>query len=80
MEWIKVTARELTEEEKREVAEVMGFDPGDVTHEFTCQLPEDGQEILISQKGKWVETTIFCNDDMGVGDEDGNDWNCNRRS
>lgn len=64
--WIPVTARP----ERLEYAW-----SEDITHIFTCKLPDDGDEILISQNnGKWVSATVFCNDDYGVGDEHGNDW------
>jgi len=68
--WIPVTSMEITKEEREE----LGF-CDDITHRFTCSLPEDGDEILISRNnGKWIELVVFRNDDYGVVDEDGNDW------
>ena len=68
--WIPITYRLVTPEER----ESCGWSE-DVTHIFTCPLPDDGDEVLISiNHGKWVDLVVFCNDDYGVGDEDGNDW------
>lgn len=68
MDWIPVTYRELTDEEREWYSD-------DVAYIFDCPLPDDGDEILISQNnGKWISVTVFCNGDYGVGDEDGNDW------
>lgn len=70
MQWIPITYREVTEEERieDEIDE-------DVAYIFTCRLPDDGDEVLISRNnGKWVSLVTFCNGDYGVGDEDGNDW------
>ena len=53
MEWIPFTQRELTEEE-REIYPEGGF-------VFTCQLPKDGEEILITN-GKYVWVDTFYND------------------
>lgn len=70
MEWIPVRFRKITEEEREE--NCWG---SDITHIADCELPDDGDEILISRfNGKWVELTVFCNDDYGVGDENGSDW------
>lgn len=73
MRWIPITARPIDEEERKEYED---YDWGDdITHIFTCPLPDDGDEVLISRhNGKWVSFTTFCNDGYGVGDEDGNDW------
>lgn len=68
--WIQITSRPITEEERE------GYGWGeDITAVFTCPLPNDGDEILISKnKGKWISLVTFCDGDYGVGDEDGNDW------
>ena len=70
MEWIPVKFRTITDEEREENG--YGID---VTHIADCELPDDGDEILISRfNGKWIELVVFCNDYYGVGDENGNDW------
>lgn len=51
--WIKFTARELDEEEQQEHPEWCYI--------LDCNLPDDGQEILVSN-GKWVWMDTFCND------------------
>lgn len=53
-EWIPFTKRPLTDEEKEEYP--------DWIYIFDCPLPDDGQEILLSN-GKYVWTDTFFNDD-----------------
>ena len=70
LEWIPITYRETTQEEREE----NGWSE-DITHKFTCPLPDDGDEVLISENnGKWVDLVVFCNGEYGIGDKDGNDW------
>lgn len=68
--WHKVTTRPLTEEEKAYYAE-MDFEPEEI---FDCQMPEDGQEILIATK--WGTDKDICSDDAdyGIGLEVRGDW------
>lgn len=73
-DWIPVKVRDATEEEKVELSEMNGLEPDDITHIFDCSLPDDGDEIIISQCGKYVSLVTFANDDYGVGDDYGNDW------
>lgn len=66
-EWIEVKWRDLTEEEK------------ELNPEYSAgadfELPDDGDEILISMhNGEWIDLVTFCNDEWGIGDENGNDW------
>lgn len=69
-EWIPLKTEPVTDEEREE----NGWDEN-ITQKFVCPLPDDGDEILISRNnGKWVDLVVFCNDDYGVGDENGNDW------
>lgn len=71
-EWIPIKTRPLTDEEREYYSESFG---DDITCMFECPLPDDGDEILISRNnGNWVDLVVFCNDDYGVGDENGNDW------
>ena len=53
--WIPVTYREATEEER----EMYGFEIM-----YDCELPEDGQEVLITSKYGIVDCTTY-HDDYG---------------
>ena len=54
--WIPFTVRPCTEQEKEEHP--------DWSFYIDCQLPDDGEEVLISTKyGNVCEDTIFCDDD-----------------
>lgn len=51
-QWIPVTSRPMTMEEYEENDYVREYDiPFEDAKVFTCPLPEDGQEILISHGG-----------------------------
>lgn len=76
-QWIPVTYRPLTEEEVKEACEKWG-----VTEEsladwekrvFTCPLPDDGQEILVSH-GEYVQEDICSWDEDFCGLEFYGDW------
>lgn len=69
--WHKVTTRPLTEEEKAYYAEM---EIGGIEYIFDCEMPEDGQEILVATK--WgTDKDICCNDcDYGIGLEGRGDW------
>ena len=69
-EWIPFTKRPLTDEEKQEYP--------DWTYIFDCPLPDDEEEILLSN-GKYVWTDTFINDgecylDGGDDIDDGMAW------
>ena len=67
-EWIPVKWRPLDEEERE-------FYYEDITCIACFETPDDGDEILISRNnGEWVDLVVFCNNEFGIGDEDGNDW------
>lgn len=76
--WIPVTYRPMTEEEEKELCEKLGIKEGSLEdwekRVFTCHLPDDGQEILIS-RGKYVEEDICSWDEYGCGLENNGDWN-----
>ena len=57
--WIPVTTRPLTEEEKQEIEE-----QGERYCRFMydCELPDDGQEVLITTSGGYVIGTTFHNE------------------
>lgn len=76
--WIPVTYRPMTEEEEKELCEKLGINGGFLEDwekkVFTCQLPDDGQEILISSFGRYVIEDICSWDEYGCGLENNGDW------
>lgn len=60
-EWIPITYRPMTEEEKEHYSEQIGCDKEDLDVMFNCRLPDDGEEVLITVFGE-VETDIFYRD------------------
>lgn len=75
--WIPVTYRPTTEEEEKELCEKLGVKEGSLEdwekRVFTCPLPDDGQEILVSH-GKYVCEDICSWDEYGCGLENNGDW------
>ena len=63
--WIPLIKRPMTEEEREEYEERTGIEE---TMIFNCPLPEDGQEVLVSD-GDYVRIDTFHNDD-------GREWYC----
>lgn len=57
--WIPMTTRPMTEEEREDYREWFDVDEGMI---FDCELPEDGQEVLVSYGG-YVCVDTFCKDD-----------------
>ena len=76
-QWIPVTDRPMTEEEEKELCEKLGIGEGSLEdwekRVFTCPLPDDGQEILVSH-GKYVCEDICSWDEYGCGLENNGDW------
>ena len=76
-EWIPVTDRPMTDEEEKELCEKWGINAGILEdwekRVFTCRLPDDGQEILISV-GRYVHEDICSWDDDCCGLENNGDW------
>lgn len=75
--WIPVTFRQMTEEEVEEACEKWGVKE-DVLDEydkrvFTCPLPEDGQQILVSHGGIVTEDICSWDEDF-CGLEYYGDW------
>ena len=62
--WIPFTRRPMTEEEQE--------DYPNCTFIFDCDLPDDGDEILVSN-GRFVWTDTFCNDIDGCYLDGGDD-------
>lgn len=76
-QWIPITYRPMTEEEEKELCVKWNIKEGSLEdwekRVFTCPLPEDGQEILISTH--WGVSEDVCTwDDDCVGLEDRGDW------
>ena len=79
--WIPVTSRKMTDEEVEEYAPFMDISPEEMDEDdrkiFECQMPEDGQEILITiGSGAFarVETDICEKDGFCIGLESNGDW------
>ena len=73
--WIKIESRPMTEEERKEWSEQIGYD---IEYEdaiiYTSGLPDDGQEVLVCNKWGHVWIDTFSNDpDYGVGFETNGD-------
>lgn len=62
--WIPFTRRPMTEEEQKDYPKC--------TFMFDCVLPDDGDEILVSN-GRFVWMDIFCNDIDGCYLDSGDD-------
>ena len=75
-EWIPVTTRLMTEDEEKEACERWGVDHLEDNEKlmFTCSLPDEGQEILISTH--WGVRLDKCDydPDYGFGLEENGDW------
>lgn len=67
-EWIPITYRPMTDEEKEYYSEQAGCDKEDLDTMLNCQLPDDGEEVLITVFGE-VETDIFYRDVDGCSFE-----------
>lgn len=57
--WIPIKTRPITEEEKEELGHEYAF-------MYDCQLPDDGQDVLITDCYGNVEVDTFCRDYEGV--------------
>ena len=65
--WIPVKYHELTEEERKEL-----LFSADIKYMLDCELPDDEQEIIVTNgRHVWVDTCIV-ND--GYGLDSGHDW------
>lgn len=58
-DWIPIKTRPMTEEEKEEIGHEYAF-------MYDCPLPDDGQEVLITDCFGNVEIDTFCRDNEGV--------------
>lgn len=73
--WIRFKTRPMDEEERREYSERFGYElDDDEAVIYCCQLPDDGQEVLVCNKygNIWIDT--FEDDpDYGAGFETNGD-------
>ena len=71
IKWHEVTTRPLNDEEKEYYADM---EMEGIEYIFDCEMPEDGQEILVATK--WgTDKDVCCNDcDYGIGLEGRGDW------
>ena len=70
LEWIPITMRPLHKDE------IEYYKDRDLMPEFiyTCELPEDGEEVLITTMSGYVTETTFFNDGDGSYFESYEDW------
>ena len=66
--WIPIKTRPMTEEEKEHYRE-LGWDDAFLDTIYDCNLPEDGQMVLITTKYGEVRTDTFCGDVEGASFE-----------
>ena len=74
IQWYKITTRPLDEEEKEWFAE-QGYEPWEMPEfMYDCEMPEDGQEILIATP--WGTDKDICSNDAeyGIGLENHDDF------
>lgn len=73
--WIKIESRPMDDEERKYYSEHYGYDLDD--HEaviYCCQLPENGQEVLVCNEYGHIWLDTFDDDpDYGVGFETNGD-------
>ena len=58
-DWIPIKTRPMTEEEKEEIGHEYAF-------MYDCPLPDDGQDVLITDCFGNIEVDTFCRDIEGV--------------
>lgn len=58
-EWIPIKTRPMTEEEEEEIGH-------EYAYMYDCPLPDDGQDVLITDCYGYVEVDTFCRDCLGV--------------
>lgn len=63
--WIPIKTRPMTEEEKEHYRE-LGWNDVFLDTIYDCDLPEDGQTVLITTKYGEVQTDTFCDDGDGA--------------
>ena len=61
--WHVITKRPMTEEERKELSEMLGYDVKYEDAFIYDNLPEDGQAVFIKTTGGYVGTDYFCEED-----------------
>ena len=61
-EWIPIKTRPMTEEERQHYSD-LGYSEDEIAFIYDCPLPDDGQEVLVTDEHGNVETDVFCRDD-----------------
>lgn len=70
-EWIPVTTRDLSLDEIKELVKGTSFAPDEVDPWcYSCTLPGESQDVLITTKFGNVALTSFCADEYGYYFED----------
>lgn len=64
-EWIEVKTRPSTYDEKQRYQDIIWM--------YDCELPDDGQEVLISTKYGTIEKTIYTSEHFVFEDYEGED-------
>ena len=73
-EWIPITFRPMDEEEYEDFKKEFGELPVENRKMFSCQMPEDDQEILICTSWGRVSLDRCVVDEYGYGLEENGDW------
>ena len=60
--WIPIKTRQMTEKEKEHYISI-GWSEDSLDYIYNCLLPDDGQEVLITDSMGNVELDTFCSDD-----------------
>lgn len=73
-QWIPITSRPMTEDERQEWSEKLGYDIEGDDAKLYGNLPDDGQSVLIYKEySKTVDIDTFCDDGDGCYFEDNGD-------
>ena len=60
--WIPIKTRPMTDEEKEHYSS-LGWDEDSLECMYDCPLPDDGQEVLVTDRYGHVEVDTFYRDD-----------------
>lgn len=67
-EWVPITYREMTDEDKQARADKLGIDPEALDDGviYTCPMPDDNQQVIITTYRHDVFMTVYyCDPDSG---------------
>lgn len=71
--WIPITSRPGTDEEYADFCRCE-YCPREEFRVFTSCMPEDGQEVLVTNKWGYVEADVFCRDGLNCYFDNNPDW------